>query len=314
MSIIIVIFVSNCKIIMVRTFSLGTVKSILNEVDELTNNFISRHCVIIRQTIPYLLHVYFSQPIAFNTIRLYLIECGWAQITVNFVKKRIEAGDFVYIGSGVLTAIEDFSDDVKLCAITISDELLDMALSGGMPAILDGHVPYAIFKPDAVQQKYYLDLIDLIERNIAFAESNGLVTLQLVRALLWYVDSVWKPFEASNAEAISRNKKLFADFMALIVKHVDTYRTMEYYAGKLCLSPRYFSTIVKQVSGKSAKEWIDRTVVTKIKIMLKNSDKTLQEIADSMHFEDTARLCTFFKRHTSLSPIQFKKKDVSWAE
>lgn len=67
------------------------------------------------------------------------------------------------------------------------------------------------------------------------------------------------------------------------------------------------STIIRQVSGKSAKQWIDDALVTRIKIELKHSDKTIAHIADDMNFPNPSFMIKFFKRMTGMTPASFRR-------
>lgn len=85
------------------------------------------------------------------------------------------------------------------------------------------------------------------------------------------------------------------------------HHTIDFYASRLCLTPRYMSTIVRQVSGKSAKQWIDDALVTRIKIDLKHTDKSVARICDDMNFPNPSFLTKFFKRMTGQTPSQFRR-------
>ena len=58
---------------------------------------------------------------------------------------------------------------------------------------------------------------------------------------------------------------------------------MSFYADKMFLTPKHLSTVVKEVSGKTAGEWIDSLVILEAKAMLKSSEQSIQEIADELH-------------------------------
>ena len=84
------------------------------------------------------------------------------------------------------------------------------------------------------------------------------------------------------------------------------HHTIDFYASRLCLTPRYMSTIIRQVSGKSAKQWIDDALVTRIKIELKHTDKPVARICDDMNFPNPSFLTKFFKRMTGQTPSQYR--------
>ena len=74
----------------------------------------------------------------------------------------------------------------------------------------------------------------------------------------------------------------------------------------LNISPRYMSTIVKAVSGKAAKQWIDDAITTRIKVELRHSDYTIAQIADKMNFANPSFFCKFFKRTTGMTTQAYR--------
>jgi AraC-like DNA-binding protein len=66
------------------------------------------------------------------------------------------------------------------------------------------------------------------------------------------------------------------------------------------------STLVKQVSGKAAKQWIDDAIITRIKVALRHSDKTVSEIADEMCFPNSSFFCKYFKRLTGMTTQAYR--------
>ena len=60
--------------------------------------------------------------------------------------------------------------------------------------------------------------------------------------------------------------------------------------------------MVKEVSGKTAGEWIDSLVILEAKAMLKSSEQSIQEIADELHFANQSFFGKYFKHHTAFRP------------
>ena len=82
---------------------------------------------------------------------------------------------------------------------------------------------------------------------------------------------------------------------------------MRYYAERLCLTPKYLSKVIKQVSGRSAPEWIDAFVVLEAKNMLRYSDMAIKEIVYTLHFPNQSVFYKFFKSHTGQTPSEYRR-------
>lgn len=106
----------------------------------------------------------------------------------------------------------------------------------------------------------------------------------------------------------SRQQEIFSRFMELVGTHYGEEREVAYYAEQLCISTRYLSTIVRMVTGNTAKAIIDHMVILEIKSLLQTTDLSVQEIAYRLSFPDQSYLGRFFRKHTGISPSHFRQK------
>ena len=104
----------------------------------------------------------------------------------------------------------------------------------------------------------------------------------------------------------TREREIFDKFIRLVNHSNGENRQLVYFADKMYLSERYLSTVVKQASGVTAKEWIDRATVTEIKVLLKHTDKQISQIADQLNFPNDSFFCKYFKRLTGMTPKEYR--------
>ena len=86
----------------------------------------------------------------------------------------------------------------------------------------------------------------------------------------------------------TRKEELANKFFGLIMKHFKENKDVAFYADKLCITSKYLTMVIKEVSGKSAKDWIVEYIVLEIKALLKNTNMNIQEILNMVD-EDIAR-------------------------
>jgi AraC-like DNA-binding protein len=108
--------------------------------------------------------------------------------------------------------------------------------------------------------------------------------------------------------AHSRGEQLVDRFLKLVQMHCRKERQLDFYAQELCISSKYLAATVKTVTGKTAGDWIEDYVMLEAKAMLTNTDMTISQISDHLHFPDTSTFGKYFRRHTGLSPKEFKKQ------
>ena len=105
-----------------------------------------------------------------------------------------------------------------------------------------------------------------------------------------------------------RCEVIFEEFMELLQQYNKMERNVGFYARKLRITPKYLSSVVKDVSGKTAAQWIDESVILEAKTPLKYSGLSIQEIAYHLNFSTQSFFGKYFKQHTGTSPSRYKRK------
>lgn len=84
-------------------------------------------------------------------------------------------------------------------------------------------------------------------------------------------------------------------------------RGVEFYASKLCLSPKYLSALSKSICGYTVQELVFKSIIRKSISLLKNTQKNIQEITDELNFPNASYFGTFFKKQMGVSPQQYRR-------
>ena len=292
-----------------RQLNLAQLKQLIEGKNEnLANNYISRNLAVARNVRLNLIKEQLKeQPTLMPEMRVLMIKNGWANPIINMIERRFEVGDLVFLGSNGILQYKDASSDVQGIGLSISDELFSLAAGNRIPGAFDGHLRDFQMRLNPAEQEYLDRLHLMLYNHLRQPDGSSQVTLHLVSAFLWYVDHLWSRHEQSYHEHQSREQRLFTDFIQLVSEYAPEHHTIDFYASRLCITPRYMSTIIKQVSGKSAKQWIDDALVTRIKIDLKHTDKPVARICDDMNFPNPSFLTKFFKRMTGMTPKEFRQ-------
>ena len=292
-----------------RQLNLTQLKQLIESNDEsVANNYISRNLAVARNVrISLIKDQLIDQPTLMPEMRILCIKKGWAAPVINMMERRFEAGDLVFLGSNGILQYKDASADIQGIGLSISDELFSLAIGNRIPRAFDGHLRDFQIHLEPSQQEYLDQLHLMLYRHLRQPGGSSQVTLHLVSALLWYVDNLWSRQEQIGRKKQSREQRLFTDFIQLVSEFAPEHHTIDFYASRLCITPRYLSTLIKQASGRSAKQWIDEALVTRIKIDLLHSTKPITRICDEMNFPNPSFLTKFFKRMTGKTPSQFRQ-------
>jgi AraC-like DNA-binding protein len=83
-------------------------------------------------------------------------------------------------------------------------------------------------------------------------------------------------------------------------------RTAKDYADRLAIHVNHLNKVLKETAGQTTTTLIGNRIIREAKILLKQTDWNVSEIAWSLGFEEVAHFSNFFRKQTSLSPMAFR--------
>lgn len=110
----------------------------------------------------------------------------------------------------------------------------------------------------------------------------------------------------TTATAMSLQQKTCDRFVSLVSTHFKEHRDISFYADRLCVSNKYLSSLLKQETGITALEWIEKYVVMCAKNCLSSTAMTVQQISDELNFSTQSVFGKYFKRVEGVSPMTYR--------
>lgn len=155
----------------------------------------------------------------------------------------------------------------------------------------------------------YLDLAtDLLTSDLPSKKES---TASMLSSILYLLGSIWSKNLSSAKESTTansaRSKMVLDHFLRLVTEYHSTERNVAFYASKLGPTPKYLSKFIKNVSGRSAPEWIDAFVILEAKNLLKYSDTSIKQIVYKLNFSNQSVFYKFFKSHTGMTPSEYRE-------
>lgn len=156
--------------------------------------------------------------------------------------------------------------------------------------------------------------ISMVEQELKGSETDfsSEIIGGLIAATIYKVGDILTHYLTEHPEVDSpihnRAEEYFRQFTELLGEHYKHERSVGFYARQLCITPKYLTTLIKRISGKSVSEWIDNYVILEAKTLLKYSNMSVQEIAYYLNFPNQSFFVSYFKRNAGMSPSQYKAK------
>lgn len=127
----------------------------------------------------------------------------------------------------------------------------------------------------------------------------------ILNSLLYEIGALYSL--QATGQGASRSQQLAAGFRQLVQAHCAEQRSVQFYADALCITPKYLSELMKEVTGRTASEWIAEAVVLEAKALLQDPALTVYQVAAGLQFADQFAFSRFFKRGTGLSPTAYRQ-------
>lgn len=156
--------------------------------------------------------------------------------------------------------------------------------------------------------------ISMVEQELKGSETDfsSEIIGGLIAATIYKVGDILTHYLTEHPEVDSpihnRAEEYFRQFTELLGEHYKHERSVGFYARQLCITPKYLTTLIKRISGKSVSEWIDNYVILEAKTLLKYSNMSVQEIAYYLNFPNQSFFGCYFKRNAGMSPSQYKAR------
>lgn len=260
----------------------------------------------------------FKYPCRFDGYAVIYCRKGHFKIDINLTTYEVRQGSLIIYSPGHIVKVHsdqiDSLADTEYTMVVFSREIVSR-LRFDFSKMLSESIsllnnPCINLKPTerSLLGEYY-DLLKSISASDVPNTREAIVSLAASACHL--LGGIWSASideaKKSRPGQSVRSKLLFENFLALVNQYHASERNVSFYADQLCLTPKYLSKLVRNVSGRSAPEWIDSFVILEAKNMLKYSDLSIKEIVYRLHFPDQSSFYKFFKSRTGMIPSEYRQ-------
>ncbi len=243
-----------------------------------------------------------------------LVICRQGSFTFILNQKSFSAkdGDTLFLPKDSLFQVLYSSADVEVFIfIYQTDPIRDIIGNSVVSMNLYSHLatePCYVWNTG--EEEEVLKYLSLLDNTLNIEENtfNRYEQKLLLLALTYRLCSVYTRKLIAEKASVSHKHDIFIRLIQLIEQYYTKERGVDFYADKLCLSPKYLSALSKSICGYTVQELVFKSIIRKSISLLKNTQKNVQEISDFFNFPNASYFGTFFKKQTGMSPQQYRRK------
>ena len=244
-------------------------------------------------------------PLLIDDYRMGIVLKGDVHSSINLIDRHVTTGSILFLTPGSIVQPISVEGELLVMGVAVFGDM--PFTSGRVPQILNGGLRDFVLKVDNGSIVWLRQLVGQMWQLVHRPQWSRETFMSLLSALVWFYDDCYSK-HASHVVDPSHSAELFTRFIALVNAHCRREHQLAFYADRLCLTQRHLGVVIKQVSGVTAKEWIDRALIAEAKVMLQHTDKTVVQIADALNFANPSFFSKFFKRLTSLTPLEYRMR------
>ncbi len=235
---------------------------------------------------------------------------GYKTVRINGRTYTLKKGDFVMLPPRMIVQI-DPADHTPISrgVILVQNELLKLRVPLDRDILnkVRNHPVMHLQEKDVEILTHYITLLRA-EANTNDESSHEEIIQLLLCSLILQISRIYKRV-IPDTETLLRSDELTNEFFQHLSVHYKTKRSVAFYADQMHITARHLSRAVQHVTSRSAIEWINYITLLEIQIQLKTTNDAIQDIAFAMEFSSAAALVAFFKKHTGITPLQYRKND-----
>ena len=235
---------------------------------------------------------------------------GTATYTVDTVKRTVHANDLLVISNNQKTSNGWMSPDCRGIGLLLSYDFFHEIVKNvhemsSLFIFARFHPVYALLPEEVERMKTYFDMIRAKMGNLEHHFRKETVQSLITTMIYDFSNALYRTQNSASCRNTSA-EKIFARFIHLVEDNFRTQRRLSWYGQQLCITPKYLYGAVKAVSSITPTDWIDNYVTLEIKLLLRNTTKSIKEIAQDMNFSSQSFLGKYFKERVGMSPKEYR--------
>lgn len=171
-----------------------------------------------------------------------------------------------------------------------------------------GAATLPVINPSSQEVETLSTVWKMLEQEMASQDNLQQEMLQMMlKRILILCARIYKTQE-NYGSVEHANVDIIREYNFLVEQHFKEKHAVADYATMLNKSPKTLSNLFKKVGNKSPLQYIHERKILEARRMLSYTDKHVTEISYELGFTEVQAFSRFFKKHETVSPVEFKKR------
>jgi AraC-like DNA-binding protein len=262
-----------------------------------------------------LIEFIYGEPLRFEFLGLFMLKEGKMDVMIDYAPYTLKKNDFVVLMPSHVFKIKKIYSDAKGFSINASSKFMTQ-FSSTLNSRSNTISNYMEIRKNPVTNMND-DEIKTIEEDTNFIrkrikdETHSFKKETVSNAFFNFFLDLGNIFlnkkDNFTKSSLSRKEEIMEKFLQLLVRYCRKQHNVSFYAEELYITPQYLSLILKEITGKSANKFIDEATFREAQQLLRTPNTTIQQVASELCFSDQSTFGKFFKKHSGMSPSEYKK-------
>ncbi|MBR4135754.1 MAG: AraC family transcriptional regulator [Bacteroidales bacterium] len=244
---------------------------------------------------------------------LILLTEGDAEYQIN-LKKQVLRSPMLWFASP--NTVWEFSQSsartaIRGCLVAVSENLFKKLQIITSHELRDSVTKKPFLELSEAERQVFLSYLDLIYHlaHLSSNYRNDQLIYSVLQSFFLYFLHLFeqKEMDSRPHKKQSRSDYICGEFVRLTKIYASKQHSIGFYASQLRISEKYLSNIVKRVTQKPPRKWIDEILLKEAIYMLYDENKSIQQISNALSFSSPSLFGVFFKRKTGMSPMEYRR-------
>ena len=137
---------------------------------------------------------------------------------------------------------------------------------------------------------------------------SGTIMLELLSIMRRNSERAVEEVRQEDPNSSLHKKRIIDNFIKLVEESDGRIRRVDEFASQLNITPKYLSTILKEVMNRRPSTYIQLYTLKAIERRLRFTDMTMQEIANDLNFPNPSFFGKYCKEHLGMTPLEYRMK------